>query len=150
MKLVQRVMNSLLASAILGACVYSPIEARSRAYSPAISPELSMFLKAAQPAPQTAPTPAGQQPKSNDEPPLPEGKGRDTTIRLCSNCHRIDRWDKQRHTADQWSDIVDDMVGRGMDASDDDLATVNSYLSKYLAPPTKSPAPPPSSDNPQQ
>lgn len=148
MKLVQRVMSSLLAGAILSVCIHSPVEARSRAYSSAISPELLMFLEAA--APQAAPPPAGQQPKSGDEPPLPEGKGRDTTMRLCSNCHRIDRWDKQRHSAEQWGDIVDDMVGRGMDASDDDLATVNSYLSRYLAPPTKSPAPPPSPDNPQQ
>lgn len=109
-----------------------------------------MFLEAAQSAPSAAPTPAGQRAQSGDEPPLPEGKGRDTTLRLCSNCHRIDRWDKQRHTADQWSDIVDDMVGRGMDASDEDLATVNSYLAKYMAPPAKGSTPAPPSDNPPQ
>jgi hypothetical protein len=105
-----------------------------------------MFLETAQSTPPATATPAGDQTQSGDKPPLPEGKGRDTTLRLCSNCHRIDRWDKQRHSPEQWSDIVDDMVGRGMDASDDDLATVNSYLSKYLAPPPKTPAPEPQTE----
>jgi hypothetical protein len=148
MKLVQRAIYILLAVAVLGVYAYSPVQARSRAYSSAISPKLLMFLEAAQSAPSTGPAPASQPTQGGDVPPLPEGKGRDTTLRLCSNCHRIERWDKQRHTPDQWSDIVDDMVGRGMEASDEDLTTVNSYLSKYLAPPAKTAAPPPP-DNPQ-
>jgi hypothetical protein len=150
MKLVQRVVNVALAISILGVCVDSPqVQARGRAHSSAISPELLMFLEAAQSSTPVAPAPAGQPTKSDDE-SLPEGKGRDVTLRLCSNCHTIARWDKQRHSSDQWSDIVDDMVGRGMDASDEDLATANSYLSKYLAPAPKTPAPPPPPDNPPQ
>jgi hypothetical protein len=149
MKLVQRIVNLGLAISIVSVCAYSPVQAKGSGYSSPISSKLSMFLEAAQSAPSTA-SPSAAQTQGGDASPLPEGKGRDTTLRLCSNCHRIDRWDKQRHTADQWSDIVDDMVGRGMDASDDDLATVNSYLSKYLAPTAKTPAPPPPADNPQQ
>jgi hypothetical protein len=149
MKLVQREIYILLAAAVLSLCAYSPVQARSRAYSSAISPKLLLFLEpTAQSSPPAAPAPAGQQSQGGDAPLLPEGKGRDTTIHLCSNCHRLDRWDKQRHTPDQWSDIVDDMVGKGMDASDDDLTTVNNYLAKYLAPPAKTPAPSPP-NNPQ-
>jgi cytochrome c553 len=150
MKLVQRLVNVTLAMLILSVCVYSPVQARSRSYSSAISPTLLMLLAASQTAPPAASTPAGQQPQSSDAPTLPEGKGRDTTLRLCSNCHRIDRWDKQRHSPEQWSDIVDDMVGRGMDASDEDLATVNGYLSKYLASSTKTPTPQSQSDKPPE
>jgi hypothetical protein len=106
-----------------------------------------MFLEAPQ-AP--APTPVGQQTQGGDVVPLPEGKGRDTAVRLCSNCHRIDRWDKERHSAEKWSDIVDDMVSKGLNASDDDLSIVNDYLAKYLAPLPKAPAPPPQSDKPPQ
>jgi hypothetical protein len=150
MKLVQRIVSLGFAISIVSVCAYSPVQARGRSNPSAISPKLSMFLGAAQSAPSAAPPPAAQQTQSGNASSLPEGKGRDTTLRLCSNCHRIDRWDKQRHTSDQWSDIVDDMVGRGMDASDDDLATVNSYLSKYLAPPAETPSPTPPPDNPQQ
>jgi hypothetical protein len=109
-----------------------------------------MFVETSQSSPPAAPTPAGQPAKSGDDIPLPDGKGRDVTLRLCSNCHRIDRWDKQRHTPDQWSDLVDDMVGRGLNASDEDLETVNSYLAKYLAPLPKTPTPEPQPDKPPQ
>lgn len=149
MKLVQGIVNVAFVVSILGACVDSPVQARGRGYSPT-SPKLLMFMQASQSSPTTAPPPVGQQTKSGDDIPLPEGKGRDTTLRLCSNCHRLDRWDKQRHTPDQWSDIVDDMVGRGMDASDDDLAAVNSYLSKYLVPVPKTPAPESQPEKPAQ
>ena len=109
-----------------------------------------MLLEVPQASAPTAPAPAGQQAQSGDDVPLPEGKGRDTTVRLCSNCHRIDRWDKQRHSPEKWSDIVDDMVSKGLNASDDDLSTVNDYLAKYLAPLPKTPAPEPQPDKPPQ
>ena len=101
-----------------------------------------MFLKASQSSNPAAPAPVVAKKPSGDF-SLPEGKGKDTTLRLCSQCHNINLLDKQRHSPDQWSDIVDDMVGRGLNASDDDLETVNSYLSKYLAPLPKIPDPAP-------
>jgi hypothetical protein len=76
-----------------------------------------------------------------DEIPLPEGPGKNTTKRVCGNCHSTNVWIKQRHTTEKWSSIIDNMVTKGMEASDDDLATVNEYLGKYLAPPPKEPPP---------
>jgi cytochrome c5 len=76
-----------------------------------------------------------------DEIPLPDGEGKDVTKRVCGNCHSTNIWIKQRHSAEKWSSIIDNMVSKGMEASDDDLATVNDYLGKYLAPPPKD-APP--------
>jgi len=80
-----------------------------------------------------------------DEIPLPDGDGKDVTKRVCGNCHSTNIWIKQRHTTEKWSSIIDNMVSKGMEASDDDLAIVNDYLGKYLAPPPKDtpPATPP-------
>ena len=87
---------------------------------------------------------AAQNLPPKDEIPLPGGDGKDTTRKVCGKCHSTDVWVKQRHTAEKWSQIIDNMTTKGMEASDDDLATVNDYLGKYLAPPPKdapSPAP---------
>jgi hypothetical protein len=77
-----------------------------------------------------------------DEIPLPEGTGKDTTKRVCGNCHSTNIWIKQRHTAVKWSSIIDNMLSKGMEASDDDINTVNDYLGTYLLPPPKDPAAP--------
>jgi len=77
-----------------------------------------------------------------DEIPLPEGEGKAITKKTCGNCHSTNVWINQRHTTAKWSQIIDNMATKGMEASDDDLATINDYLGKYLAPPPKD-APPP-------
>jgi hypothetical protein len=76
--------------------------------------------------------------------PLPDGEGKDVAKKTCGNCHSTNVWAKQRHTTVKWGQIIDNMVSKGLDASDDDLATINNYLGKYLAPPPKdeTPAPP--------
>ena len=86
-----------------------------------------------------------QKPDSDDS--LPDGKGKDVTQRVCSGCHAVNVFSKQRNTPEKWASIVDTMVSRGMDASDADLDTINTYLSTNLAapkeaPPAPSPAPP--------
>ena len=85
--------------------------------------------------------------KPDNDDPLPDGKGKDVTQRVCSGCHAVNVFSKQRHTPEKWASIVDTMVSRGMDASDADLDTINTYLSTNLAapkeaPPAPSPAPP--------
>ncbi len=76
-----------------------------------------------------------------DEIPLPEGAGKDLTKKTCGNCHSTNVWVTQRHTPEKWSSIIDNMVSKGLEASDDDLATINDYLGKNLAPPAKDPPP---------
>jgi cytochrome c5 len=80
-----------------------------------------------------------------DEIPLPEGEGKAITKKTCGNCHSTNVWINQRHTTAKWSQIIDNMATKGMEASDDDLAIINDYLGKYLAPPPKdaTPATPP-------
>ena len=90
-------------------------------------------------APQDAPRKVFPKVDPKDEIPLPEGEGRDATKRVCGNCHSTNIWIKQRHTTEKWSSIIDNMLSKGMEASDDDLATVNDYLGKNLGPAPKDP-----------
>jgi hypothetical protein len=74
-------------------------------------------------------------PKAKSDDPLPEGKGKDVTKRLCSGCHAVTVFAEQRHTAEKWAAIIDDMVSKGLAASDEELVTINTYLSTYLGAP---------------
>jgi mono/diheme cytochrome c family protein len=74
---------------------------------------------------------------------LPDGKGKDVTQRVCTTCHAVNVFAGQRHTKEKWSSIIDTMASRGMDASDEDLATINDYLATNLGPKKDVPASPP-------
>jgi competence protein ComEA len=65
---------------------------------------------------------------------LPEGKGREQLERICGNCHGIDRVTASRMTASQWTAVVDDMVSRGADGTDDEFALIVNYLSTNFGP----------------
>jgi cytochrome c5 len=66
--------------------------------------------------------------------PLPEGKGKDITKKICSGCHSVTMFADQHHDHDQWSAIIDNMVSKGLDATDDQLNQINEYLATYLGP----------------
>ncbi len=84
-----------------------------------------------------------KKPGAQAEPTLPEGKGKDVTQRVCSTCHGINVFADQRHTGEKWSSIIDNMVSKGLEASDEDLATINDYLATNLGPKKDTPASPP-------
>ena len=73
-------------------------------------------------------------PKPADNDPLPAGKGKDTTQQVCSGCHAVTMFSSFRKTRDQWSSVIDDMVSKGLSASDQDLDTILNYLATNLAP----------------
>jgi cytochrome c5 len=81
---------------------------------------------------------AAKKAKSDD--PLPDGKGKDVTVRLCSGCHAVTVFSTQRHDADHWNNIIDNMVSKGLSASDEELTTVGNYLATYLGPPADKPS----------
>ena len=60
---------------------------------------------------------------------LPEGQGRAEFQRICSNCHSVSMATSQRMTHSEWSGVVDDMVSRGAQGTQDDLDKVVTYLS---------------------
>jgi putative heme-binding domain-containing protein len=79
---------------------------------------------------------------------LPEGQGKAEFQRICSNCHSVSIATSQRMTQVQWTGVVNDMVSRGAQGSQQDLDNVVSYLSTNFgqgAPPAASavPAAPP-------
>lgn len=81
-------------------------------------------------------------------PALPEGKGKDLVQQKCVTCHAANVWMAQRHTRDQWGSVLDNMISKGLQASDDELDTIADYLGQNFGPVTKDAAPPaaPASD----
>jgi cytochrome c5 len=81
---------------------------------------------------------------------LPDGEGKDVVLKHCTVCHTIDNFSHQRHDKDRWAQIMDDMISKGMDASEADSNTILNYLSTNLGPATPaadSAAPKPSTPN---
>jgi competence protein ComEA len=61
---------------------------------------------------------------------VPDGPGKQETLKLCTQCHEIERALSPRQDRDAWQATVDKMVSLGLQASDDDLRLVVDYLAK--------------------
>ena len=61
---------------------------------------------------------------------LPEGEGKEVTVRVCSACHDMTLTIGERHTEQQWKGVVDDMMRRGAEASDSEKKAILAYLVK--------------------
>ena len=61
---------------------------------------------------------------------VPDGPGKQETLKLCTQCHEIERALSPRQDRDAWQATVDKMVSLGLRASDDDLRLVTDYLAK--------------------
>src|SRR5215510_16594841 len=59
---------------------------------------------------------------------LPQGKGRADFQRICGTCHSLARATSQRLTRGEWTRVVDDMVARGTQGTQDELDNVMTYL----------------------
>jgi quinoprotein glucose dehydrogenase len=66
---------------------------------------------------------------------LPAGEGRDIVLRMCANCHGLDRVTSARYPKKHWEDVVYDMVSRGAEGSDDEVTTVIGYLARNFGKP---------------
>jgi competence protein ComEA len=66
---------------------------------------------------------------------LPEGKGKDVLQRMCSNCHGLDQVTAARYSKKFWGSVVDDMVSRGAEGSENDVNLVIGYLSRNFGKP---------------
>jgi hypothetical protein len=63
---------------------------------------------------------------------LPEGKGKAEFTRICGQCHGVEIVMKTSNTPEGWAAVVDDMVSRGAQGSDDDFDRVTKYLSAHF------------------
>ncbi len=69
---------------------------------------------------------------------LPEGPGKQATVRVCTPCHGAEMFTATRLGKAEWDAKIANMTTeRGTAISDADFATVLKYLSTYLAPETK-------------
>jgi competence protein ComEA len=60
---------------------------------------------------------------------LPDGPGKAETIKLCSNCHELERSLSLRQDRSGWEATIDKMVSLGAEASDQEIRAVIDYLS---------------------
>ena len=73
---------------------------------------------------------AGQNPPPAQSPDvLPDGPGREATLKVCSGCHNVRIVASLRLTRDGWAGVVKDMVKQGATGTDEELAQVLDYLS---------------------
>src|ERR1700737_958610 len=68
---------------------------------------------------------------------LPEAKGKAVVEKVCSVCHEPTAVAKYRKSKEDWQAVIDDMVTRGADATDQEFDTVIDYLAKCFGPAVK-------------
>lgn len=61
---------------------------------------------------------------------LPEGAGREETVKLCRGCHEVARSISLRQDRDGWSHTMNKMVAFGMKGTEKELTLVLDYLAK--------------------
>jgi competence ComEA-like helix-hairpin-helix protein len=71
---------------------------------------------------------------ASDENTLPPGEGQAIVQQKCSSCHALKVVTGKRASRQQWSIIVDQMITRGADISDDEVDTLLDYLAKNFPP----------------
>lgn len=65
---------------------------------------------------------------------IPNGPGKDVTVKYCSDCHSIEQAVSLRQRPDEWSATVDKMVGMGAKVPQDAIGTIVGYLGKNFGP----------------
>src|ERR1019366_1731881 len=65
---------------------------------------------------------------------LPEGPSKEIAGKLCLNCHDSGNFRKARHSSEEWSDAVADMVERGAKGTPAEIEAVVAYLAKNFGP----------------
>jgi competence protein ComEA len=73
---------------------------------------------------------------------LPDGEGKALVQKACSKCHGLVGIIRARNSKEAWAGIVDDMVSRGAEGSDEELEVIIDYLAKNFSK-DKPPAPMP-------
>jgi len=78
---------------------------------------------------------------------LPDGPGKPIVQRMCTGCHKLKVVTSKHATKEQWATIVQQMVSRGAEGTDEEIDTVIDYLAKNFPPQKDEKAPPPASQS---
>jgi competence ComEA-like helix-hairpin-helix protein len=65
---------------------------------------------------------------------LPDGAGKPIVQKQCVMCHSLSVVTSKRASHTEWTQVVNQMVSRGADLSDDEIDTVIEYLSSHYGP----------------
>jgi len=63
---------------------------------------------------------------------LPDGAGKDTTVRICTGCHGVEMFAGSHKSPNDWDQTITTMTEKGLSINDADYATILDYLSKSL------------------
>jgi hypothetical protein len=63
---------------------------------------------------------------------LPDGAGKEATVKVCGTCHPADRGASVRLTRAGWQDVIAKMLTLGAKGSDEELQQVLDYLSTHF------------------
>ena len=63
---------------------------------------------------------------------MPEGPGKDITVRACGACHEPRRAASVRLTRDGWATVIQSMMMRGAKISDEEFPLVLDYLATHF------------------
>src|SRR5947209_2582163 len=55
-------------------------------------------------------------------------KSKEVFEKVCGSCHRPDRALATRRSKEQWQEMIDLMIAKGLKASDEELAVTTAYL----------------------
>jgi competence protein ComEA len=65
---------------------------------------------------------------------MPDGAGKPIVQRACSACHALTVVTSKHASQKEWDQVVNQMVSRGADLTDDEIDTVIAYLAKNYGP----------------
>lgn len=63
---------------------------------------------------------------------LPDGPGKEETVRACAPCHEARRAASVRLTREGWAAVIDGMIKRGAKVPDDEFPIILDYLSTHF------------------
>ena len=65
---------------------------------------------------------------------LPDGPGKDVTIKVCGKCHSPEKATSLHQSPEDWEETVSKMANMGAQATDEEFNTIVAYLSKNFGP----------------
>ena len=65
---------------------------------------------------------------------MPEGEGKKTVVRICSECHSLENVVNERKLEEMWVRVIEQMMSRGAQIFGDEKEMVAAYLGRFYGP----------------